>query len=102
MAAETNVPAYLWKEFFRAATYIQNRSSTCALSFRTPYQKLFDRKFDMSKFRVIGSFASIWIPKDPQNELESKSKLNTIMGGYDTSTKSYQLNCPDEKKDYTS
>jgi hypothetical protein len=40
--------------------------------------------------------------KSKRNKLKSKSKPNTIMVGYDASTKGYLLYCPNEPKVYLS
>jgi hypothetical protein len=89
MAADDDVPAFLWEELVKSAVYLQNQCSTRALSKATPYQKHFKHKPIVTNLRVIGSSAQIWISKSHRNKLESKSRLNTILVGYDDTSKGY-------------
>lgn len=101
MAAEAHIPAFLWEELFRTATYLQNRTTTRSLSKSTPYEKLHKEKPDVTDLRVIGSAAHIWIPPDLRNKLATKSK-EAIMVGYDDSSKAYRCYCPSDQKIYIS
>jgi hypothetical protein len=98
IAAETHVPSFLWDKLVSAAAFVQSRTATRALSRKTPFQKLYLKKPNVSELRIIGSSAQIWIPKEQQNKLQSKSKLNTIFVGYDSESKAYRCYCPTDKK----
>jgi transposase InsO family protein len=50
MANENAVTAFLWEEFFRAATYLQNGTVTRSLTRSTPYRQLFKRVPNVQDF----------------------------------------------------
>jgi hypothetical protein len=78
--------------------------NTCILKFskRTPYQKLFKQKPNVTDLRVLGPSAHIFIPKAERNKLASTSKMDTIMVGCDSESKGYRCYCPTDRKIYVS
>lgn len=101
IAADTKIPAFLWEEIFRAANYLQNCTSTKALTRSTPFEKLRQVKPDLRDLRVIGSAAHVWIPPPMRNKLATKS-IETLLVGYDDQSKAYRCYCPSDGKIYVS
>ena len=82
MIAEFGVDKTLWGEAVLTATDITNRSPTRALSVnKTPAEMWFNKRPNLSNFRVFGSTAYAHIPDVLRTKLDNKSK-RMIMIGY--------------------
>ena len=51
-----------WAEAVATATYLRNRLLTRSLKNKTPYERWFDRKPDLSHVRVFGCMCYAYIP----------------------------------------
>ena len=50
----SGLPKSLWGEALRHAVWLKNRTATCALDSRTPFEALYGRPLDLSHLRVWG------------------------------------------------
>lgn len=71
----------LWSEAILAATFLTNRSPTSAIKKKTPYQSWFKSKPNLSRLKVFGSRAFVWIPKEKRHKLDKKS-FECVLVGY--------------------
>ena len=91
MMAQAGLSERYWAEAVATATYLRNRLPTRSLKDKTPYEKWFDRKPDLSHVRVFGCVCYAYIPEvNKRGKLSSKAeKLRFI--GYSLQTKGYRL-----------
>ena len=54
MLHASSLPKSLWGEAMMHATWLKNRSSTCRLGNKTPYEVLYNKKPDLQKLPVWG------------------------------------------------
>ncbi|GJS58478.1 putative ribonuclease H-like domain-containing protein [Tanacetum coccineum] len=81
---------FLWAEAVATACYTQNRSLIHTLHNKTPYELVYDKKPDLTFFRVFGSLCY------PTNDNEDLGKLQPtadigIFVGYAPSRKGYRI-----------
>lgn len=81
MLSEANLPESLWGEAITTANYLRNRSPT-ANSDKTPWERMFGKKPDLSNLRTFGSKAFVHIPKKKRNKLGDTAEKG-IMVGYE-------------------
>ncbi|RWR98872.1 retrovirus-related Pol polyprotein from transposon TNT 1-94-like protein, partial [Dinothrombium tinctorium] len=79
-----------WDEAVQTAVYLQNRSSTKALTNITPYEAWFGKKPDLSNLRVFGCQAYAHILIEKRQKLDANS-TKCIFLGYSESIKAYRL-----------
>lgn len=79
MIFDANMSKMFWNEAVLCATYLTNRSPTRAIKAdKTPAEKWFGRKPDISKLRVFGSRAYSHILK--RGKMDQKSSKNLMVG----------------------
>lgn len=72
---------YFWGEAALTATYLINRCPSKALDVRkTPSEIWYNKKPDVSKLRVFGCTAFVWVPQQKRKKLDSKSVKMVMMG----------------------
>ena len=90
MMSHSKVPTEFWAEAVNTATYVRNRSPTTSLKGMTPFERLFNRKPNVSNLKVFGCVAYAHIPENMQNKLEEKSP-KCVFVGYPEGTKGFKL-----------
>ena len=99
MMALAGLPEQYWAEAVNTAAYIRNCVITRSIKKRkTPYEKWYGRKPDLSHLRVFGCMAYAYIPDVHRNgNLEKKAeKLRFV--GFCLQTKGYRLPNEDTRK----
>ena len=91
MLCHASLPNRYWAEAVGTATYLRNRVVTSAIKEgKTPYEKWYERKPDVSHLRVFGCVAYAHVPDCSRQKLDKKAdKLRFI--GYCTGSKGYRL-----------
>lgn len=87
-------PAHLWQEAVKTANYVRNRCGTRSLNLSSPYEALTGLKPDVSHFRVIGSTAFVFIPKEDRGGKLQPTNYRAVLLGYDNQSKAYRLYDP--------
>jgi hypothetical protein len=85
--AGSDLPRNLWPELLETAAYLKMRTPTRYLRNMTPFERLFNRKPDLSHFRVIScqAWAQISEEKRLDDKLDFRSKDYRLIG-YTAST----------------
>ncbi|GJY06694.1 retrovirus-related pol polyprotein from transposon TNT 1-94 [Tanacetum coccineum] len=86
----SKAPMFLWTEAVATACYTQNRSLIHTRHCKTPYELVYDKKTDLTFFRVFGALCY------PTNNSEDLGKLQStadigIFVGYAPSRKGYRI-----------
>ncbi|GJT18542.1 putative ribonuclease H-like domain-containing protein [Tanacetum coccineum] len=86
----SKAPMFLWAEVVATACYTQNRSFIHTRHCKTPYELVYDKKPDITFFRVFGALCY------PTNDIEDLGKLQPIADigifvGYASSRKGYRI-----------
>ena len=87
MMAQAGLCEHYWAEAVATATYIRNRLPTRSLKNKTPHERWFDRKPDLSHVRVFGCMCYVYIPEVTKKEKCSKAEKPRFIGY----TKGYHL-----------
>jgi transposase InsO family protein len=74
----SSLPETLWGEALRHATWLKNRTATCALDGLTPYQALFGRAPDLSGLQRWG--AKVWVHDDSGDKLDVRAREGHWLG----------------------
>ena len=77
----SHVPIEWWNFAAETAVYLINRSPTSALPNQTPYELWHGCKPDVSRLRIFGSLARVWIPPKKRTKWKARS-WKGIMVGY--------------------
>lgn len=91
MLCHAGLPNHYWAEAVGTAAYLKNRVVTSAIKeCRTPFERWYERKPDVSHLRVFGCVAYAHVPDCSRQKLDKKAdKLRFI--GYCTNSKGYRL-----------
>ena len=90
MIHHSNIDAMWWAEAVNTAVYITNRVPCAADQTRTPLERCFGSKPDLSNLRVFGSKGYAQIDKSKRSKFENKV-FPCIFLGYSTQTKGYRV-----------
>lgn len=90
MLQDANLGKRYWAEALHTATYIKNRLTSPILSNKSPMEIWTGLKPDISHFRVFGSKAMAFVPKEKRHKFDAKSK-EYIFIGYSETQKGYRL-----------
>lgn len=97
MAAECNLPAFLWMEVVNTANYLINKGPTRANHGKTPEQ-LYTKKIpDVSHLKIFGCICFVHVPQEKRQKLSSKTTMGVFMG-YDDASKVYRIYIASERK----
>ncbi|TPX35143.1 hypothetical protein SmJEL517_g02365 [Synchytrium microbalum] len=77
---EAKLAPVWWAEAIRTAVYLNNRLATKALSNKTPYEALYNKKPDVSHVRVFGCVAFRHIPGELRKKLDKRAARGIFMG----------------------
>ena len=91
MIAHADLPTNYWAEAVATAAYLRNRATTSSLKEdKTPYEKWYERKPDVSHLRVFGCVAYAHIPDSERRKLDKKAEKMRFVG-YCKNSKGYRL-----------
>ena len=97
MLYHAKLPLEFWAEACSTAVYLHNRSPTTALKDQTPFERLFDRRPDISQLNVFGCVSYVHIPDDQRRKVDTRAH-KAIFVGYPPGVKRYKLYDPEKKK----
>ena len=91
MLSHAGLPNSYWAEAVATAAYLRNRIPTAAIKEdKTPYERWYGRKPNISHLKVFGCMAYAHIPDAQRQKLDKKSeKLHFV--GYSIRSKGYRL-----------
>ncbi len=91
MLSHAKLPNRYWAEAVSTAAYIRNRTPTTAIKEdKTPHERWYGRKPNVSHFKVFGCVAYSHVPDPERQKLDKKAvKLRFI--GYSKVSKGYRL-----------
>ena len=87
MMIHSQAPSELWGEALIWAAHVHNSTPQSSINNQTPFQLLFNYRFDLNKLRVFGCDAYV---HNPQSKIQSK-RWKGIFIGYDQITNSYRI-----------
>lgn len=82
MLLDSGMSNEFWGDAIMVATYLTNRSATEVLNGKTPFEKWYRRKPDVSHLRVFGSKAYTHVPKQKRESKVSERSKECVMIGY--------------------
>jgi hypothetical protein len=97
MLNESNLPASFWVYAVSAYVHVWNRIPTSPLPGTTPYTAWFNKKLDISHFRVFGCTAYVYIQRDQRKSLQLHME-KCIFVGYPSGYKGWQFYNPVTRK----
>ena len=80
MLEARNLPLSLWLAAIQHAAYLRNRSYTCAIANKTPYERWFRQRPDVAHFREFGIPVHVLRDGENQSKLEPKALTHTFVG----------------------
>ena len=89
MISHSGLNSKYWGEAVVAAAYVRNRTTTRATN-RTPYEKWYSRKPDVTNLRVFGCIAYAHVPDAIRQKLDRKAEKMRFVG-YSKHPKGYRL-----------
>ena len=89
MISHSGLSSKYWGEAVVAAAYVRNRTTTRAIN-RTPYEKWYGRKPDVTNLKVFGCIAYAHIPDVLRQKLDRKAEKIRFVG-YSRRPKGYRL-----------
>lgn len=90
MLLEAGLEKTMWAEAMVTANYVRNRSPVKSSEDRTPWEKFFERKPDVSHLRVFGATAYVQVPQHQRRKLDPTSKKGIFIG-YEANSKAYRV-----------
>lgn len=93
---DANLDKRFWAEAVNTAVYLYNRTSIAGLMYKSPFEKWFGHKPDISHLRIFGSKTMVHIPKANRLKWDKKAK-EMILVGYSEVSKGYRLYDPETK-----
>lgn len=88
---DSGLPKTYWSYAAAAATYVIARTPASGIKDKTPYQRIFGRRVDISMFRRFGCTAYALIPRDKRTSKVSPKARKCVMLGYPHGKKGYLL-----------
>ncbi|KAM0065667.1 putative RNA-directed DNA polymerase [Helianthus debilis subsp. tardiflorus] len=101
MIHDKNLPGRFWAESMLTAAYIHNRIPQQGLKYKSPFEKMFNKKPNVSYFRVFGCVCYVFIQDHLRHKLERKA-IRCIFIGYDSEKKGWRCCDPKTNKCYVS
>jgi transposase InsO family protein len=74
----SGLPKSLWGEALRHAAWLKNRTATCALDGKTPFEALYGRPPDLSTLRIWGS--QVWVHSPSGSKLDVRAREARWLG----------------------
>jgi hypothetical protein len=88
MLHASGLPKFLWGEAISHAIWLKNRSSTCSLDNKTPFEMLFKKKPDLANLPVRG--CRVWVHDTSGSKLDMRAKDGCWMG-FDHDSNGHQI-----------
>lgn len=86
----STLPAHFWSESIISTTYLINRMPRIVLSWKTPYEILFQRKPSYNHLKIFGCICFAINTKPGKHKFEQRA-LKCIFIGYASGYKAYKL-----------
>ncbi|GJV06992.1 retrovirus-related pol polyprotein from transposon TNT 1-94 [Tanacetum coccineum] len=86
----SKAPMFLWAEAVATACYTQNRSLIHTRHYKTPYELVYDKKPDLTFFRVFGALCYLTNDSEDLGKLQPTADIG-IFVGYAPSRKGYRI-----------
>jgi len=80
MLSQANLPPSMWGRCLAAQVKVWNCMPTSALPGKTPYEAWYGKKPDLSRFRVFGCIAYVFVQKDKRKKLEPHMEKCIFLG----------------------
>ncbi|KAJ0445113.1 putative RNA-directed DNA polymerase [Helianthus annuus] len=96
---DKNVPGKYWAEGMKTVCYVINRLPAQNLEYKSPFEKLFGIKPNISHLRVFGSVCYVFVPNHLREKMEKKA-IRCIFIGYDEQRKGWRCCDPTTNKCY--
>ena len=90
MRYQANLALEFWAEACQTAVYLHNRSPTTTVKNETPFERMFERRPDISNLRFFGRISYVHIPDDQRRKLDAKAHKG-IFVGYPPGIKGYKV-----------
>jgi hypothetical protein len=87
------LPRYLWAEAMLHSVWLQNRSSTCGLNGKTPYEMAKGKKPHLAVIQEFG--AAVYIKDLNAGKLDPEVQKGCFVG-YDSQSKGYRIYWPNK------
>lgn len=79
-----------WAEATNTAAYVLNRTAKTVIDGKTPYELLYQKSVDITKFKQFGTKVAVHVPKEKRQKWDSKSRQG-IFVGYGSEVKGYRI-----------
>ena len=79
MLLASGLPKFLWTEMIQHVTWIKNRTGTCALNSKIPYEMVFKLKPHLQDLPKWGSTIYILVMVNSKNGLTKPTGLDTMV-----------------------
>ena len=80
MLIDTKLPKFLWAKAISHMAYIQNQAMTTALTGKTPYKAMFNKKPDITHLRPFRRLAYILDESNTRSKLDPKANKRIFVG----------------------
>ena len=90
----SGLPRYLWAKAMRHTVWLQNRSATCALNGKTPYEIVHGTKPHLAGIQEFG--AAAYIKSLDAGKLDPRAQKGRFVG-YDLDSKGYRIYWPTKR-----
>src|SRR6267154_1653534 len=84
----SSLPKNLWREAIKHAVYMKNRTATCALDGKTPYEMLYGKKPDLIDLQVWGT--KVWVHDPSGTKLDMRAHKGQWIG-FDAETGAHRI-----------
>ena len=89
LLANSNLPKTLWGEACLAATYLYNRTPHSSINFKTPYERKYGAKPDISNIKTFGSICYYKNKGSSLTKLDDKAIKGVLVGFHENLYKVY-------------
>ncbi|KAJ0865146.1 putative RNA-directed DNA polymerase [Helianthus annuus] len=96
-----NVPGRFWAEAMQISAHVINRLPPQNQGYVSPYEKLLNRKPNVTHFRVFGYVCYVFVPNQLRDKMEKKA-VRCIFTGYDSERKGWRCCDPISNRCYVS
>ncbi|KAK1413456.1 hypothetical protein QVD17_35229 [Tagetes erecta] len=96
-----NIPGRFWAEAMKTGAYVINRLPPQKQGYVSPYEKLFNRRPNVTHLRVFGCVCYVFVPNQLRNKMEKKA-IRCIFAGYDEQKKGWRCCDPTTNRCYVS
>lgn len=101
MMHDKNIPGRFWAEAMQTAAYVINRIPQQGLKYVSPYERLWNKKPNVSYFHVFGCVFYVFVPNHLRSKMEKKD-VRCIFIGYDKERKGWRCCEPEIGRCYVS